>query len=113
MGCSSKFAGEVNFSKLQQYIRSLIGDMDKAMNMFRYKGVLAVKGMKQKFVFQGVHMIFTGGFNKDLAPWKEGEKRTCRFVFIGRNLDDEKLKAGFMNCKAKDTLRFKVGDKVF
>ena len=33
--CSSKFAGEVNFSKLQQYIRSLIGDMDKAMNMFR------------------------------------------------------------------------------
>jgi len=58
-------------------------------------------------------MIFTGGFNKDLAPWKEGEKRVCRFVFIGRNLDEEKLKKGFMDCKARDTLRFKVGDLVF
>jgi len=109
--CSSKFAGEVNFSKLQQYIRSLIGDMDKAMNMFRYKGVLAVKGMQKKFVFQGVHMIFTGGFSDD-AEWKEGETRECRFVFIGRKLDKEALIQGFEECKAEETLRFNVGDKV-
>jgi G3E family GTPase len=109
--CSSKFEGEVNFSKLQHYIRSLIGDMDKAMNLFRYKGVLAVRGMKKKFVFQGVHMIFTGGFSDD-NEWKEGETRDCRFVFIGRHLDKAALIKGFEECKAEGELRFKVGDKV-
>lgn len=109
--CSSKFEGEMNFSKLQHYIRSLIGDMDKAMNLFRYKGVLAVRGMKKKFVFQGVHMIFTGGFSDD-SQWKDGETRECRFVFIGRKLDKDALIKGFLDCKAEETLRFKVGDKV-
>merc|ERR1712230_356861 len=93
------------------YIQSLIGDMDKAMNMFRYKGVLAVRGMKKKFVFQGVHMIFNGSFS-DTSEWKEGETRDCRFVFIGRKLDKESLIKGFEACKAEDKLRFNVGDKV-
>jgi len=44
--------------------------------------------MDLKFVFQGVHMIFTGGFNPELTPWKFEQKRECRFVFIGRNLDE-------------------------
>ena len=109
--CSSKFDGEMNMSKLQLYISSLIGDMDKAMNLFRYKGVLAVRGMKKKFVFQGVHMLFSGGFSAD-AEWKEDEVRDCRFVFIGRNLDKETLIKGFEDCKAEDELRFKIGDKV-
>ena len=109
--CSSKFEGELNFSKLQQYIRGLIGDQKTAMNLFRYKGVLAVRGMKKKFVFQGVHMIFTGGFSDDVE-WKDGETRECRFVFIGRELDKVGLIKGFEGCKAEEQLRFKVGDKV-
>ena len=31
-------------------------------NLFRYKGVLSVAGMDEKFVFQGVGMLFSGGF---------------------------------------------------
>ena len=99
--------------------------------------MLAVKGMQKKFVFQGVHMIFTGGFSDD-AEWKvcdclsltrclcgqyrhthtrtcisqAGETRECRFVFIGRKLDKEALIKGFEECKAEETLRFNVGDKV-
>eukprot|EP00975_Prorocentrum_lima_P062127 12883951-Prorocentrum_lima.AAC.1 len=61
----------------------------QANNMFRYKGVLAVKGMPQKFLFQGVHMLFNGTFTA--AQWKKGETRDCRFVFIGRNLDKKAL----------------------
>lgn len=107
---SYKFEGELNVNKLQSWIGELI--KTKANDLFRYKGVLAVKGMKHKFVFQGVHMLFSGGFNKDLAPWKDEEKRTCRFVFIGRNLDKKALEKGFMDCKTPDKLRFKVGDVV-
>ena len=47
----------------------------------RYKGVLAVKGEDKKFVFQGVGMMFSGGFVDTV--WKPEETRECRFVFIG------------------------------
>ena len=46
------------------------------------------------------------------SPWKDGEKRECRFVFIGRDLDHKALEAGFLDCKA-EPLRFKVGDTVY
>merc|ERR1711975_62343 len=83
---------------------------NKAADLFRYKGVLAVKGCSEKFVFQGVHMLFSGGFDKKVR-WKKDETRECRFVFIGRNLDKEALKAGVMACVVKP-LRFNVGDIV-
>ena len=107
---SSKFEGELNVNKLERWIGELM--QTKAEDLFRYKGVLAVKGMDQKFVFQGVHMLFGGDFNQEIGLWKDGEKRECRFVFIGRNLDHAALEAGLMECKAED-LRFEVGDMVY
>ena len=80
--------------------------------LFRYKGVLAVKGMDAKFVFQGVHMLFGGEFSEEIGLWKEGEERECRFVFIGRDLDPEALQQGLMACQAEE-LRFNVGDTIY
>jgi len=107
---SSKFEGALNVNKLERWIGELM--QTKGEDLFRYKGVLAVKGMDQKFVFQGVHMLFGGGFSSEVAPWKEGETRECRFVFIGRDLDHEELQQGLMDCKAEE-LRFNVGDTVY
>ena len=107
---SSKFVGALNVNKLERWIGELM--QSKGEDLFRYKGVLAVKGMDQKFVFQGVHMLFGGGFSSEVAPWKEGETRECRFVFIGRNLDHKELQQGLMDCKAEE-LRFNVGDTVY
>jgi len=106
-----KFEGELNVNKLQKWIKGLIGSPDKAGDLFRYKGVLAVKGMRQKFVFQGVHMLFAGGFS-DEHFWGPKDKRECRFVFIGKNLKKMNLEEGFNACKVKDKLRFKLGDFV-
>ncbi|MGB0471949.1 MAG: CobW family GTP-binding protein [Candidatus Thalassarchaeaceae archaeon] len=107
---SSKFEGELNVNKLERWIGELM--QTKAEDLFRYKGVLAVKGMDQKFVFQGVHMLFGGDFNREIGLWKDDEKRECRFVFIGRNLDHAALETGLMECKAED-LRFEAGDMVY
>ena len=107
---SSKYEGALNVNKLERWIGELM--RDKGEDLFRYKGVLAVKGMDKKFVFQGVHMLFGGGFSSEVAPWKEGETRECRFVFIGRDLDQEELQKGLMDCKAEE-LRFNVGDTVY
>jgi len=54
-----------------------------------------VKGMPQKYVFQGIHMIFTGTPQK---LWEEGEERRCKFCFIGKDLNREELTTGFMAC---------------
>ena len=107
---SSRFKGELNVNKLESWIGELM--QTKAEDLFRYKGVLAVKGMDQKFVFQGVHMLFGGDFSQEIGLWKDGEDRECRFVFIGRDLDHQELEAGLLECKAEE-LRFKVGDTVY
>ncbi len=107
---SSKFEGELNVNKLNNWIGNLLQNYGE--DLFRYKGVLAVKGTDDKFVFQGVHMLFAGNFSSEVAQWKEDETRECRFVFIGRNLDHDSLQSGLMDCKAED-LRFNVGDKVY
>ena len=41
---------------------------------------------------QGVHSLFEGS---PARPWREGEPRTSRMVFIGRDLDEELLRGGF------------------
>jgi G3E family GTPase len=42
-------------------------------------------------------MIIEGDHQR---PWKEGEKHESRLVFIGRELDREKLEASFKACGA-------------
>ena len=107
---SYKFVGELNVNKLQSWIGQLMREQGE--DLFRYKGVLAVKGMDAKFVFQGVHMLFGREFSEEIGLWKEGEERECRFVFIGRDLDPEALQQGLMACQAEE-LRFNVGDTVY
>ena len=59
------------------------------------KGVLAIREAPAKFVYQGVHMMFKGEFTE---PWKEGEERANRLIFIGKNLDRAELTKGFEAC---------------
>ncbi|QDZ22634.1 cobalamin biosynthesis protein [Chloropicon primus] len=107
--CSVKFEGELLTQALQEFISELI--MTKGADLFRYKGVFACKGMERKFIFQGVGMLFSGGFSP--IRWGENETRESRFVFIGRNLDMKELQARVMACKVEEqVLRFKVGDLV-
>ena len=66
-------------------------------NILRSKGILSFKNDDQRFVFQGVHMILDGAPQR---PWKAGEARDSRIVFIGRNLPEEKIREGFTGCVA-------------
>jgi G3E family GTPase len=105
---STKFEGFLNIKKLNSWISEIIESMGG--NLFRYKGVLSVAGMNNKFVFQGVGMLFSGGFVD--AEWGAEETRENRFVFIGRDLDKKALIDGFMACQCSDELRFAIGDSV-
>lgn len=58
------------------------------------KGVLSIAGEERRFAFQGVHMLFDGRSDR---PWEDGERGNA-LIFIGRNLDREKLEGGFRAC---------------
>merc|ERR1712050_573004 len=77
-------SGEVDQTKLNEWIGWLL--KEKGVDIFRTKGVLAVHGMKEKFVFQAVHMAFSGSPQR---AWAEGEARICKLTFIGRSLNRE------------------------
>jgi len=59
------------------------------------KGILNIQGEEQRFVFQGVHMLFDGRPDR---LWKPEEVRKNELIFIGRNLDSTQLKEDFRAC---------------
>jgi len=66
-------------------------------NILRLKGIIAFEGDDDRYVVQGIHMIVEGDHQR---PWRADEKRESRMVFIGRELDAEKLKRTFEACQA-------------
>ena len=70
---------------------------DKGPDLLRTKGILNYANDDRRFAFQAVHMIADGDF---IGPWKEGEPRSSKIVFIGRNLNRPQLRRGFEACQA-------------
>jgi G3E family GTPase len=70
---------------------------DKGADLLRTKGILHYPNETRRFAFQAVHMIADGDF---IGPAKEGDARTSRLVFIGRNLNRPQLRRGFESCAA-------------
>jgi G3E family GTPase len=85
--------GAVDGEKLNQWMGKLVET--QGQDIFRMKGILNMVGQEQRFVFQGVHMIFDGRRDRD---WKTNETRQNQLVFIGRNLQEADLKASFKAC---------------
>jgi len=85
----------LNPDKFFPWVQNLV--QTEGPNILRCKGILAFKDDDSRFVFQGVHMILDGDHQR---PWKDGEKRDSRIVFIGRNLPGKKITEGFESCIA-------------
>jgi G3E family GTPase len=67
-------------------------------NILRAKGILNFKDDPERYVMQGVHMMFEGDHQRE---WRDDEKRESRMVFIGRDLNEKALREGFEACIAK------------
>ena len=87
--------GAVDPEKFMPWINDLV--QNEGPNILRSKGILAFANEPKRFVFQGVHMILDGDLQRD---WKADEKRVSRIVFIGRNLNKDALREGFLACAA-------------
>ena len=89
-------ARPLDLKKLEVWLSELLKTL--GADIYRSKGVLHIQGQPKRVIFQGVQMMF------DAAPdrfWKENDPRKSQLVFIGRELDEAKIKAGFMKCVAE------------
>jgi G3E family GTPase len=84
--------GDLDFARLNNWLGRLLAE--HGANIFRSKGVLSIKGSRDRVVFQGVHMLFD---IKPDRPWGEEARRNA-MIFIGRNLDRDQLTEGFRAC---------------
>lgn len=85
----------LDLKKIEAWLSQVITAMGS--NIYRSKGILHVKGQPKRVVFQGVQMSF------DATPdrfWNLNERRTSQLVFIGKELEEAKMRAGFESCVA-------------
>lgn len=86
--------GDLDEDKFQDWIGHLL--RTQGTDLFRMKGVLSMRGRAERFVFQGVHMLFDGRLDR---AWGKDERHN-NLIFIGRNLNREQLNEGFRACLA-------------
>lgn len=84
--------GELDLDRFQVWLRELLST--KGPDIFRMKGILNFREMPERYIFQGVHMLFDGRPDR---PWGN-EPRKNTLIFIGRNLDRNELNTGFSAC---------------
>lgn len=90
-----KSAKPFDATKLEDFLGSMV--QIYGPRMLRYKGVLHVKGMDRKVVFQGVHQLM----GSDMGPkWAAGETKVSKLVFIGIELPQDLFQAGLDQCLA-------------
>ena len=94
-GISLTLEKPVDGRKVTQWMDGVL--QSQGPDILRAKGIIDVQGEEKRLVFQAVHMILEGDLQR---PWKDGEHRYSRMVFIGRNLDEAALRAGFEACAA-------------
>jgi G3E family GTPase len=85
----------LDLKRVEAWLTEVIREL--GANIYRSKGILQIQGQAKRVVFQGVQTMF------DAQPdrlWQVGERRLSQIVFIGKDLNAEKLRAGFEACVA-------------
>ncbi len=88
-----RLEGELDSDRLNEWMMKLLST--RGEDIFRMKGVLNIADQSERFVFQGVHMLFDG---QPQRTWRADEERRSEMIFIGRNLDRNELEQGFRQC---------------
>lgn len=84
--------GHVDPHRFNLWLQMLL--ITDGMDVFRAKGFLNVRDSAERFVFQSVYMMFD---SKPEKLWGD-RPRENTLLFIGRNLDRDRLRAGVESC---------------
>jgi G3E family GTPase len=93
---SLEIPGELDATRFSKWMESFTVRDDG--EVFRAKGVLAIRNVPERMVFQGVHGIF----RLTLGRLWEGKERISQVVFIGRNLQRADILSSLEDCKIQE-----------
>ena len=79
-------------------LESFIQRLSEEEKVFRSKGIIWIAQNPRRAVFHGVNNRFTIFWDR---LWNKDEPRKSQLVFIGKNLNKEKIEAQLKNCLAK------------
>ena len=85
-------SGTIDPDKFNHWLRMLL--IMEGMDVFRAKGILNANNSDKRYIFQSVYMLFEGRFD---VAWNNRPKEN-KMVFIGRNLNKERLEKGIQSC---------------
>lgn len=91
--CSVVTSGALDADRFNRWINQLV--QNQGQQLMRMKGLLNFASEARRFHFHSVHMLL------EAIPgrrWEADETRDNRFVFIGRDLDSNNLRQGFLDC---------------
>lgn len=89
--------GVMEVDRFQRWLEGFV--TSHSADLFRSKGVVAIQGMPERVLFQGVHGMFQMALGQ---PWQD-DARSTQAVFIGRNLDREKIRSAMVACVMEET----------
>ncbi|CCG85888.1 GTPase [Erwinia piriflorinigrans] len=67
-----------------------------ADRLLRYKGILWIKDMPCRLLFQGVQRLYSADWDRE---WGPDEQPGCALIFIGMQLPEEEIRAAFTRLK--------------
>jgi G3E family GTPase len=79
--------------KLEHFIQQ----MSEKEQIYRSKGFLHIAGNPRRAIFHGVNNRFTLLWDR---LWEKDEKRQSQLVFIGKDLDEAKIRKELDGCLA-------------
>jgi len=84
--------GDIDWPRFTHWLQMLL--IAEGMDVFRAKGILCLPDLEERFIFQSVYMMIDG---RPDTPWG-ARPRQNEMVFIGRDLNRERLEAGVRTC---------------
>jgi G3E family GTPase len=91
---SFEFERPFNVEALELFVQEL-SEQEK---IYRSKGFLHIAGNPRRAIFHGVNNRFTLMWDR---LWEKDEKRMSQLVFIGKNLEEARVRKQLEQCLAK------------
>ncbi len=90
---SFEFDKPFNVEKFEFFVQKL----SESEKVYRSKGFISITGNPRRAIFHGVNNRFTIMWDR---LWEKDEKRASQLVFIGKHLDEKKIRAELEKCLA-------------
>jgi G3E family GTPase len=93
----ASFSFEFDRAFIVESFEKFVQELSEKEKVFRSKGFLAIAGNPRRAIFHGVNNRFTILWDR---LWEKEEKRTSQLVFIGKQLDEAKIRRELEKCLA-------------